>query len=744
MNKLRLFILFSIFLMAFDSFGQRTIVRKFSFNSNNGPALIENGDTSNSVFTGGFHKPYFNNLDINLDGIQDLLVFDKEDYQTMVFIGNGDSLNPEFTLAPEYEVLVPKLYAWVKILDFNGDGKPDIFTSNNIGGVMVYKNVSTLNQIRFELYNDDLKYYDIEISFFTPLFVAPSDVPAVDDIDGDGDLDLLAFDSGGGNITYYQNQSMEEYGHKDSFNFLVPTFCWGRFQESDTSNEIVFAPTCYLYKNAKHAGSNMLTLDIDNDGDKDLLLSDVAYETVILLENGWNPNSSNGHKRDTMIKAYSNFPSYDKPIEVDLFPSISYCDINFDGANDLVCAPTSHEINFEVFNTWAYKNIGTNKRPKFEFITDDFLQRGTIETGEFSRPAVFDYDADGDLDIIVASPTPYTNFEYDKAYYRLFLYENMGTQRNPIFELKDEDYLDISSKEYVFASPVFGDADNNGTIDLLIGLENGRTAFYSNANTTDKPADFSFVTNSYMNIKMSAQAAPCLYDVDTDGDNDLLMGSMNGKVAFYEWDENLDSMLLVTDEFLKINVGHPVAGIGFSVPRIADFDDNGADELVVSNSFGEVAFFRNFTYNQDGYLKELVFYNEFTEEFVAKDFGANLAIEIADINGDTLLDLLIGSKRGGLQIAYGEYVIISGVLKPTLNNEIELFPNPAFNTITVNWAGNKELAQAKIIDVNGREIYSKTVSKKSILPIDQLDKGLYVLMLNFNDGTSAAQKFLTE
>ncbi|MGB0429454.1 MAG: FG-GAP repeat domain-containing protein [Bacteroidia bacterium] len=590
MNQLQRFLpLIFVFLM-FSAHGQ-TLFRAFHFEQNAGPALKTANGNSFTAFTGGFHKPHFNNLDVNLDGVEDLVAFDKDDYQSLVFIGNGDSTNPEFVFAPEFEQLIPKCYAWVRILDFNGDGLKDIFTSNNIGGVMVYKNKSTSNKLIFELYNDDVMYYDTDINFYTPLFVAPSDVPAVDDIDGDGDLDLLSFDSGGGNLTYYQNQSVETYGHKDSFNFIVPTYCWGRFQESDTSNEIVFAPTCYLYKKKKHAGSNMLTIDYDNDGDKDLLLSDVAYKTVLLLENGWNPNSTNGHNRDTIIKAHTNFPSSVNPVQVDLFPTISSCDIDFDGVNDLLFAPSSQEENFVVMNTWAYLNKGSKAKPKFEFLGNDFLQNQTIDKGEFSRPAVMDADGDGDLDLFVCAPRPYTNFEYDKAYYKLSYYENIGDSSKAIYELKDDDFLNLTEKEYTTVYPVFGDADNNGTIDLLLGLENGRIAFYSNANMPDQIADFSFVTGSYQSIKVSGHAAPCVYDINHDGDNDLLIGGLNGKLAYYEWDNTLDSLILETDEFLEINVGHPTAGIGFSVPRIGNIDGKDGDEIVVANSFGFIKYF---------------------------------------------------------------------------------------------------------------------------------------------------------
>jgi hypothetical protein len=135
----------------------------YVFKMSAGPGLLVNGDTSFSAFTGGFHRPQFANLDVDLDGVEDLLVFDNIDDYLTVFLGNGDGDKPRFDHAPGYEMRLPKCYSWVRLADFDLDGKMDIFTANRIGGAMVYKNVTANGNLLFELYNDDIKHYDPDI-----------------------------------------------------------------------------------------------------------------------------------------------------------------------------------------------------------------------------------------------------------------------------------------------------------------------------------------------------------------------------------------------------------------------------------------------------------------------------------------------------------------------------------------------------------------------------------------------------
>ncbi len=75
------------------------------------------------------------------------------------------------------------------LADYNCDGKKDIFT-NTTFGLKVYKN-TTDGQLTFELQEDPL-LTEIGGSMVN-LQVGSSDLPALSDIDGDGDLDILGF-----------------------------------------------------------------------------------------------------------------------------------------------------------------------------------------------------------------------------------------------------------------------------------------------------------------------------------------------------------------------------------------------------------------------------------------------------------------------------------------------------------------------------------------------------------------------
>src|SRR5690554_8086634 len=79
----------------------------------------------------------------------------------------------------------------MKLVDFNGDGKKDIFTYT-LGGIKVYKNISnSTDGVQWELYKDPIK--SVVNNNLVSLYVSSNDIPAYVDVDGDGDIDVLAF-----------------------------------------------------------------------------------------------------------------------------------------------------------------------------------------------------------------------------------------------------------------------------------------------------------------------------------------------------------------------------------------------------------------------------------------------------------------------------------------------------------------------------------------------------------------------
>ena len=90
---------------------------------------------------------------------------------------------------------MPNLQEWVLLRDYDCDGNPDIFTSVQ-NGIHVYKNNTTapLNP-QFELVAGPLlASYDFGAGDdILPVVCISLDVPAIQDLDGDGDLDIISF-----------------------------------------------------------------------------------------------------------------------------------------------------------------------------------------------------------------------------------------------------------------------------------------------------------------------------------------------------------------------------------------------------------------------------------------------------------------------------------------------------------------------------------------------------------------------
>ena len=694
------------------------------------------GDTSNIGFVGGLYSAQFNNIDLNQDGISDLVIFDSKDGKILTFIGNGDKNNPMFEYAPDYESLIPQTNSWMLLKDFNADGKIDVFGGNGAGGIKVFKNITENGVLKFELYSQELLVFDTDLNFYLNVYVTPADIPAIVDIDFDGDLDVLSFDGGGGDVYYYRNYSVETYGHKDSFNFFVETYCFGMFRESNTSNDIVNLPCCYIdgnCKRGKHAGSNILMIDYQNDGDLDMLLSDVSYKTVNLLVNGKNPKSSNPYKKDTMVSIIKNYPNNTKAIEVDLFPGMTLADIDFDGAQDLLVTPSDFEFNLVTPNTWLYKNIGSNNNPKFEYVESDFIDGDGIDIGEFSNPSLFDIDADGDLDLFVTGPRPFVDAKYDEAYYRIAYYKNIGSKTKPIFKLENSNWMDFEAKKLQTMSINFGDVDGNGTIDLLVGKIDGKIDFYSNQNSPDKSASFTLKESNFQSIDAGAYAAPFLYDFDEDGQIDLFIGNAAGYVQFWQGDNG--KFIKKTDSLGGIFVGNIVQEVirldGYAVPVVFKIPGYDKPHLFVGNIKGTVDLYENIDINQADFSKaDKPFFNTITSSFENKILGNFSSIAVGLLTNDSIPDVLIGNERGGLYYFNGSLHTNVQDHQIAQSNVFDIYPNPTKNHFTLKISSIEANYNAKIYNLQGQLVKTVSdVSSNKIIDVSDFNSGLYIVAL---------------
>ena len=114
---------------------------------------------------------------------------------------------------------------WVLLVDYNQDGKEDIFTSTS-NAIALFTNISSEN-LEFEF----TKILTTDSGFGpTNLYVDGVDLPAIVDIDNDCDIDVLSFNYDGTYVELHQNKSMELYGVCSAIDLYKTDNCWGNFK----------------------------------------------------------------------------------------------------------------------------------------------------------------------------------------------------------------------------------------------------------------------------------------------------------------------------------------------------------------------------------------------------------------------------------------------------------------------------------------------------------------------------------
>jgi hypothetical protein len=690
--------------------------------------VTENGVVLKNAWAGGINSAQFHEIDLDLDGIKDLLVFDKSGNKLIPYLNK----NGEFIFAPVYRNLFPvhkdgeDLHDWVIFADYNCDGKNDIYTYSS-GGFAIFKNTSTTS-LSFSLV-DTLVRSDYGGPIPINIFISSVDIPAIADIDYDGDLDVLTFKITGGFIEYHRNMSIELTGSCDTIAFQLEESCWGNFYEG-LNNYTLNCLNCQCppiinnhTSKQKHAGSTLLAIDIDNDQDKDLILGDISFNNLNLLVNGGDSSYAN------MISVDSIFPAnHLNTIEanMDIFPAAYYLDVTNDGIKDLVVTSNS-ENNSENFEScWLFNNTGTNTNADFNFFKKNFLQDEMIDLGSGSYPVFYDYNNDGLDDIIVG------NYGYHQIggnpRSSLALFKNNGTLNTPSFELIDRDWQNISNINLninlnipaLNLSPTFGDLNGDTHDDMILGDANGKLHFFTN--TGFITSSFILAEAEYENIDVGYFASPKLIDVNRDGLLDIIIGEQSGTINYCENTGTSTNPIFdtVISNFGGIDIESNIISAGFSTPTL--YDNNGIYELYVGSYTGETYVFDNIDNNLNGVFDSLSVLN-------TNEGGKNM-IAIKDINNDQKPDLLIGNYSGGLSYFSSDSLLISNTIYTNIS-KFNIYPNPTSKILTID---SYIMGDIKIINTLGKKVLTKN-KKNQITRIDlsTLKKGLYFIKINNQD-----------
>ncbi|MBO2012787.1 FG-GAP-like repeat-containing protein [Hymenobacter negativus] len=187
---------------------------------------------------------------------------------------------------------------------------------------------------------------------------------------------------------------------------------------------------------------------------------------------------------------------------------------------------------------------------------------------------------------------------------------------------------------------VVTDLDGDGLLDLLVGNQVGNVHHYEQ--TTANGSAFTLVTNSFAGIAVSGIAAPTITDLDGDGLLDLLVGSNPGAIAHYEQNvANSTSFTLRTAQFGSFNfTPYTINGSVNSTPHVTDLDGDGLLDLVVGTFFSSMLRAEQTAANSTSF-------GPLTTLLPLGD-GYDSPFS-ADLDGDGLLDLLIGSTNGDIR-----------------------------------------------------------------------------------------------
>ncbi len=227
-------------LTYFNSLGQ------FQFRPNNAIEVRNlGGQLLKYPWAGGICAGQFQQMDLDNDGLQDLVVFDRGDGRFICWLRKIEHGQTVWHHRPDLASSFPEIQHWCRLIDYDGDGRVDLFAANN-GNIDVYKNISTGSAPQFQQTFTRLNA-DFGFGFPIRVFVLNMDYPGIDDLDGDGDIDFLAFDNGDiGFINYYRNMAVERYNRRDTFDLIAASRCYGRFAENQTNSDLVLGltPNC--------------------------------------------------------------------------------------------------------------------------------------------------------------------------------------------------------------------------------------------------------------------------------------------------------------------------------------------------------------------------------------------------------------------------------------------------------------------------------------------------------------------
>ena len=616
----------------FAAFGQVTYAQNFVLQA---PYFEKDGKKLQLPSLGGLNSPQFTNIDLDLDGRLDILILEKNTGKIVPVIRKPDHFEVDYSIQNN----LPPISDWIICRDYNLDGKMDIFTSTP-GGISLYKNTSNNSSLQFELVTDllsSLRIYENQ-SFTANIFVTFSDIPFIDDLDNDGDLDILTFALGGNTIEHHKNLSIEKTGKAD-MDFQLVNSCYGYvtddFSGSAFDLGISDCPDNVTNpeKSGKHSG---FTFNFKSGSPKSLLVGELNSSQLVELQIG---TSTFGG--DSAVSQNKSFP---EQAPNNLFFVGSYTGFfDLDEQPDLILSSNIRGSSNQN-SVWLYDANAVLKK-------NNFLQDETIDVGEHASATTLDWDKDGDKDLLISSAS-----REDFLLPQISFWENIGSPTLPQFR-----FIKTYTGAFTLAPPLnISTHTANQSNTILFGNSEGliwETDFTDLFNNGFEANQAILKDENGNNILGSANSAPLKFE--HQGEEVLLVANGNGRIKQYT--KNNNAYTLETDFYKSIDL----KGSRLKQELTLSVNNN---NLWVFTQNGQ-AFSFDLAQEQPPGTLQLDY---------LKMVGERSTGHLTDINNDLQPDILIGTDDGGLLVFSTS--TISNIEKAN-KKVFSLYPNPFKNEI---------------------------------------------------------------